>query len=390
MPTPWHSLSTASRAEPRVLHGYTLTKEVSFREVCAAIRDSAFEASDLPVVVSLEVHCTPPQQEIMVEIIQQSWKGMLVPIPTEPCQKLPSPGDLRGKILVKVKYAKPEAAKKAAKKASVKGAKPGLQREKSSSTSSSSDSENQNLPPGEEKKQHKSSIIESLSSLGVYTRSYHFKKLDCAEALVPTHVFSLSEKKLMEVHESSGPTLFSHNRNFLMRAYPSGMRVSSSNLDPAVFWRKGVQIVALNWQRFDEGVMLNQGMFSGSGGWVLKPRGYRGTTAKVKSEVGHESQADAITHKRLSLAVEIIAGQDIPLPIGDTRPSGFHPYVKCELHVEKPEERSGARIEGDGKSKEGEYKKVTETCKGVEPSFGGERMEFLKIPGVVEELSFLR
>ena len=42
MPTPWISASTARRAEPRVLHGYTLTKEVPFRDVCEAIRASAF------------------------------------------------------------------------------------------------------------------------------------------------------------------------------------------------------------------------------------------------------------------------------------------------------------------------------------------------------------
>lgn len=42
LPDRWRSYSSLSRAEPRVLHGYTLTKEVSFRDVCAAIRDAAF------------------------------------------------------------------------------------------------------------------------------------------------------------------------------------------------------------------------------------------------------------------------------------------------------------------------------------------------------------
>ncbi|KAL8733993.1 MAG: hypothetical protein Q9166_001754 [cf. Caloplaca sp. 2 TL-2023] len=384
LPTPWQSASTAARAEPRVLHGYTLTKEVSFREVCVAIREAAFVNSDLPVIVSLEVHAGKEQQEIMVEIIEQIWRGMLVKPPTGECEQLPSPGELRRKVLVKVKYVAPE---KVTNKAAAKAATPSMRRKKSSS-SSSSDSDNQGSVDAQKKK--KSAIIEPLSSLGVYTRSYHFKDLSSPESAVPCHVFSLSEKKFMEVHESHGPTLFSHNRNYLMRAFPSGTRVTSSNLDPAVFWRKGVQIVALNWQKFDAGVMLNEGMFAGSAGWVLKPRGYRGQSQGQKSGVSDESQSDAIAHKTLSLSIDILAGQDLPLPLGDHKPDGFSPYVKCELHIEKPEERTGGTIEGGGKSKDGEWKYKTKSSRGIEPDFGGETARFLELPGVVEELSFVR
>jgi hypothetical protein len=42
--------------EPAVFHGYTLTKEVPFRDVCRAIGQNAFVTSELPVIVSLEVH----------------------------------------------------------------------------------------------------------------------------------------------------------------------------------------------------------------------------------------------------------------------------------------------------------------------------------------------
>ena len=42
MPKPWTSASSAPRTEPTVVHGYTLTKEISFRDVCYAIRDAAF------------------------------------------------------------------------------------------------------------------------------------------------------------------------------------------------------------------------------------------------------------------------------------------------------------------------------------------------------------
>lgn len=315
----------------------------------------------------------------MVDIIKQAWKGMLITMSTDSCKKLPSPGELRRKILIKVKYVAPKV---------VKDPVPSLRDVRSPSSSSDSDNQGPSGREGKEKK--KSSIIEALSALGIYTRSYHFKNLSAPEATVPTHVFSLSEKKLMEVHESHGPTLFSHNRNFMMRAFPSGMRVSSSNLDPSVFWRKGVQIVALNWQKCDEGMMLNHAMFAGSGGWVLKPKGYRSEPHGQVAKVTDESQANAIAHETLSLSIEVFAGQKIPLPPGDSKADGFRPYVKCELHVEKPEERSGAPIEGGGKTKEGEFKRRTKKSRGIDPNFSGEKMEFMKIPSVAEELSFVR
>lgn len=204
----------------------------------------------------------------------------------------------------------------------------------------------------------------------------------------------------MEIHRSNtGPALFSHNLHYLMRAFPSGMRVRSDNLDPAVFWRKGVQIVALNWQRWDEGMMLNEGMFVGSKGYVLKPPGYRGNGGEAggREGVGEEaakSQATAIEHKTLNLSIEVLAAQDIPLPLGDTKPDSFHPYVKIELHVEKPAERTGAPIEGGGRAKEGEYKWRTRTARaagaGTGVDFGGEKVAWKGIEGVVEELGFIR
>ncbi len=318
----------------------------------------------------------------MVEIMEELWKDMLVDFPIDESEKLPSPRELWRKILVKVKYVAPEVGKAEAVKAKTPAP---VARSRSSSSSGS-----ESLTDAQGKKVKKSAIISALGALGVYTRSYHFKNLAQPEATEPTHVFSLSEKKLMEVHQSHGPTLFSHNRNFLMRAFPSGMRFSSSNLDPSVFWRKGVQMVALNWQKWDAGMMLNEGMFAGSGGWVLKPKGYRGEPGSNTKALSAESQAEAIAHKTLTLSIEIIAGQNIPLPLKDHKPDRFRPYVKCELHVEKSEERTGAPIEGSGKSKDGEHKRRAKTSRGVDPDFGGERVDFVRIPGVVAELSFVR
>jgi phosphatidylinositol phospholipase C, delta len=245
--------STPAVIEPRVLHGYTLTKEVSFRDVCMAIKENAFKVTELPLIVSLEVHCSAAQQEIMVKIMDEVWKDNLIPTPAVDARELPCPTDLNGKILVKVKYVPPKA---------------------SASQSPADGVDDERLPEDAPKKAKKpAKIIQALSSMGVYTRGVSFKSLAQPEATMPTHVFSLSERAVVEVHEKERESLFDHNRHFIMRAFPSGLRIRSSNLDPPIFWRKGIQIVALNWQNWDEGMMLNEAMFAGTGGYVLKPEG---------------------------------------------------------------------------------------------------------------------
>ncbi|KAL2167730.1 hypothetical protein VTG60DRAFT_861 [Thermothelomyces hinnuleus] len=354
----------SSGKEPRVLHGYTLTKEVSFREVCVAIRDHAFAVTDTPLIASLEVHCSPEQQETMVAIMRETWGDFLLPEPKEDAKHLPSPAELRGKILVKVKYAPPDA-----------------------------EEEEEPLPGDNQtaKAKKPSKIIQALSKLGIYTRGVSFKSLTQPEATMPTHIFSLSENGVMEVHQKSARELFEHNRRYLMRTYPSGLRIRSSNLDPAVFWRKGIQIVALNWQNWDEGMMLNEGMFAGTSGYVLKPEGYRIDKPLPAPSTPENPQATAVKHYTLDLTIQVLAAQSLPLPLGDDNPSSFRPYVKVELHVEEPGERLDKdALPEDGREKEGEYKAKTKSKKGCDPDFDGQELRFEGVPGVVPELSFVR
>ncbi|KAH7170258.1 PLC-like phosphodiesterase [Dactylonectria macrodidyma] len=355
--------------EPRVLHGYTLTKEVTFRSVCVAIRDSAFTASELPVIVSLEVHCGPEQQLAMVRIMKEVWAGMLVPEPAEEPTSLPSPGELLRKLIIKVKYVPPGAT-----------------------ASPTEDTEEEDRAPAKAPRGSKTSkaaakpakIIQELSRMGVYSRGVSFKTLSQPEAGLPTHIFSLSEKKVIDVHETQASQLFNHNRHFFMRTYPWGLRIGSSNLDPALFWRKGIQIVALNWQKWDEGMMLNEGMFAGTGGYVLKPQGYRPTREH------DDAAANTIVRKTLKLAITVLAAQNIPLPPDDDSIKGFEPYVKVELHIEGPEELQGAKMPNDGHEREGEYKVRSKTHRGCDPDLGGERLQFPTVPHIVDELSWVR
>ena len=52
-----------------VTHGHTLCTVEQFNEVAKAIAECAFITSELPVIVSLEMHCSSEQQRIVAEIL---------------------------------------------------------------------------------------------------------------------------------------------------------------------------------------------------------------------------------------------------------------------------------------------------------------------------------
>lgn len=98
--------------EPEVFHGYTLTKEIKFKDVCKAIRQYAFSDKDGerfegpgegPVIISLECHAGEKQQRKMVKIMEEQWGSVLIKdLEPEDVKVLPSPEQLRRKIIVKV------------------------------------------------------------------------------------------------------------------------------------------------------------------------------------------------------------------------------------------------------------------------------------------------
>ncbi|CAG8910122.1 unnamed protein product [Penicillium egyptiacum] len=346
--------------EPRVLHGHTLTKGTTFREICYAIRDSAFVASDLPLVISLEVHASLEQQQTMVDIILEAWKGLLVEASPND-GKLPSLADLKRRILIKSKCVPLSGEEE----------KP----EGEALTPQKSDKSSGQQAPKPSK------ILDALAKLAVYTRAYHFSHFDQPEAKVPLHVFSLSEKAAREAHANQRDALFEHNRTSLMRIYPYAFRVNSSNLDPTFYWRRGAQLVALNWQNIDKGMMLNHGMFAGSHGWRLKPPSYRSSN----------SLTEVMERRSLTLSIEIYAAQDLSLPPGDHSERGFKPYVNCQLHVEEP--GNNVTPDQDDASSDAEkssYRRCTKSSSGRNPDFKGQKLEFPTVAGIIEELSFLR
>lgn len=194
-------------------------------------------------------------------------------------------------------------------------------------------------------------------------------------------MFSLSEKAARAAYANDRDALFEHNRRHFMRVYPFGLRVDSSNLDPTFYWRRGAQIVALNWQSLDKGMMLNRGLFAGEEGWVRKPQGYLST----------EESSAPVPKVQMDLSIEFIAAQNLPLPPGDTKEKGFHPYVSCYLHVETSNEEPDSPTDDDTTDSEKySYKRETKSTTGCNPDFKGQKVTFPTMTGIVEDLTFVR
>ncbi|CAJ0948256.1 unnamed protein product, partial [Mesorhabditis belari] len=97
--------------EPIITHGpmeVTFINSVSFKDVVEAIDECAFKTSPLPVLLSIENHCTVPQQRKMAHYFKTIFGEKLLdePLreyPLDESVPLPSPWDLRHKILIKAK-----------------------------------------------------------------------------------------------------------------------------------------------------------------------------------------------------------------------------------------------------------------------------------------------
>ena len=90
--------------QPIIYHGHTLTTKISFRDVVQTIAEYAFVATPLPVILSIENHCSLPQQQKMAAIFKDllGEKLVIAPINEHECH-LPSPNQLRHRIIIKNK-----------------------------------------------------------------------------------------------------------------------------------------------------------------------------------------------------------------------------------------------------------------------------------------------
>ncbi|NP_001191617.1 phospholipase C [Aplysia californica] len=121
-----------------------------------------------------------------------------------------------------------------------------------------------------------------------------------------------------------------HNKKFLSRIYPNGMRIDSSNYNPQDLWNCGCHMVALNFQTAGLMMDLYHGWFQKNGGcgYTLKP-------AIMREEIAYFSANTRDVIPGISpqiLHVKIISGQNFPKPKGSAAKGDVtDPYVTIEV-----------------------------------------------------------
>ncbi|CAI2356478.1 unnamed protein product [Caenorhabditis sp. 36 PRJEB53466] len=93
---------------PLIYHGHTLVSKIGFRQVVEIIKKSAFITSDLPVILSIENHCSLQQQAKMAQMFKTVLGDLLVTnflfeADFSDSPRLPCPLQLKNKILIKNK-----------------------------------------------------------------------------------------------------------------------------------------------------------------------------------------------------------------------------------------------------------------------------------------------
>ncbi|XP_014640786.1 PREDICTED: 1-phosphatidylinositol 4,5-bisphosphate phosphodiesterase delta-4 isoform X3 [Ceratotherium simum simum] len=325
--------------EPIVYHGHTLTSRILFKDVVGTVAQYAFQTSDYPVILSLENHCSWEQQQVVVHHLTEILGELLLSttldglLPTQ----LPSPEELRRKILVKGKKLRTleedleEEDEEEELESELEGeqeAEPELQAQ--------SESEPQELSPRSKDKKEKKSkpiLCPSLSALVVYLKSVSFHSF--AHSRDNYHFYeisSFSETKAKSLIREAGNEFVQHNTWQLSRVYPSGLRTDSSNYNPQELWNAGCQMVAMNVQTAGLEMDICDGLFRQNGGcgYVLKPDFLR----DAQSSFDPERPVSPVTAQ--TLLIQVISGQQLP-KVKTKEGSIVDPLVRVEIFGIRPD-----------------------------------------------------
>uniref|UniRef100_A0AAX7T8Z3 Phosphoinositide phospholipase C n=1 Tax=Astatotilapia calliptera TaxID=8154 RepID=A0AAX7T8Z3_ASTCA len=316
--------------EPIVHHGYTLTSKILFKDVIETIDKYAFTKSQYPVILSIENHCTVPQQKKMAKYLREVLQDKLdlSNVSVHECKKLPSPEILKGKILVKGKKL-PANLDPDVEEGDVSDEDTGNEEEEDDDDDDNPQA-NETFKQKERNKVSKKEGKYTLSDLVKYTKSVRVHDIETQAFMSSWQVSSLDETVMNQILQLKPGELVRFNQRQLLRVYPSNYRVDSSNFNPQSYWNSGCHMVAMNYQTEGRMLELNQAKFSSNGncGYILKPK------CMCKGAFNPVLEEPLPGHRKTQLVLKIISGQQLPKPkdsmFGD-RGEIIDPFVEVEI-----------------------------------------------------------
>ncbi|KAK2974618.1 hypothetical protein RJ640_025912 [Escallonia rubra] len=272
-----------------VLHGRTLTTPVALITCLKSIKEHAFSTSPYAVVITLEDHLTPDLQAKVAQMITETFGEMLFCPESECLTKLPSPEEMKHRIIISTKPPKEyleakrsedkpkDSQKEKDSDDDVWGEEPSkltaAQENDDKSDSEGSDHNQDTEDFGDfDQKVHPSRAYKSLIAIHAGKPKGGLKEaLEVENEKVRR--LSLSEQALEKAAESHGMDVVRFTQQNILRVYPKGTRFNSSNYKPLIGWLHGAQMVAFNMQGYGRSLWLMHGMFRSNGGcgYVKKP-----------------------------------------------------------------------------------------------------------------------
>ncbi|KAG5533512.1 hypothetical protein RHGRI_027630 [Rhododendron griersonianum] len=275
-----------------VLHGRTLTAPVELIKCLKSIKEHAFTASEYPVVITLEDHLTPDLQAKVAEMVTQTFGEILFSPGSECLKEFPSPESLKKRVIISTKPPKEYLEKKEdkGKVDESQKAKDSADEEvwgkevpdfKAGGTGDAEDDLDEEMDnPDEEdldggdRKSQQIAAPEYKQLIAIHAGKGKGGLKDWLR-VDPDKVrrLSLSEQQLEKAVITHGKEIVRFTQRNILRVYPKGIRINSSNYNPLIGWMHGAQMVAFNMQGYGRSLWVMDGMFKANGGcgYVKKP-----------------------------------------------------------------------------------------------------------------------
>ncbi|MFT7815776.1 inactive phospholipase C-like protein 1 isoform X1 [Arapaima gigas] len=335
---------------------------VTIYSALEVVNKYAFFSSPYPLLLYLCQHCSPPQQQVLAQHLRRAFGSRLYIPATQNGTlsgrgtQLPSPEELKGKVLIVGKKLPPEE----------EGSEGEVSEEEEEIGGRGSLAGRRMTIPGEEElgvvlvvpppsQPCQLRLRRELSELVAVARSssrvfYHQRATQSSPPGTPLTpgtpgtpcspfsqdtscwmLCSLGEGEAGRLASETPEELVGFTKRTLTRVRPSSVRLDSSNPNPQEYWKGGCQLVALNQQTPGAMLDLHRARFAANGGcgFVLRP-------AVMREEVSYFSAntQDCVPGvPPLTLRVKVISAHSLPKPQGaGAKGEVIDPYVVLELH----------------------------------------------------------